>query len=538
MPTKVQFGKKTAIEPGAYVQVIGGVTEAPVASTLGTVLIIDTGAGAGAGGGSGINGEHRQGLSSVYEFDSPRTFQEWMRKGVLWDVVPHIFKPALAQRGAQKLYYVSAKESTAATLTMVLDNGTLTLKTVAEGVGANGTINTGHLETGFAAKMVAGVVDPAKFMVQFYVGTYRGADNNGMDFNETSPANSKPKLVIQTPEFVDLVSMVAWMNDDYSFSQYFTGAATSGLTGQGDFVVGDLTTFALTAFTGATETYNATDLDDVLDAIGELDYTFILCDKYGVTDGIDTENTKIFEHITNEAVYEKFMVVGGGLDSTEFDQTTDSSFALSKYYDSPKVYVVHGDIKKTRSGGGYRRYPSLYFAAQFVGRLAGLEPQTPATWKALNVDAVVHELTLKEREAALFAGVVHLKKVAGQWIINQEINTMQRNNQMIYPDGTSPEGSIMRIASLLNRELKINAERQFVGKNVAQASPADVKTFVESYLLARTVKANTDNLILNFANVAVSYNNGDYSISYGFTPNGPVNRLFITGIMLNISLTA
>ena len=109
---------------------------------------------------------------------------------------------------------------------------------------------------------------------------------------------------------------------------------------------------------------------------------------------------------------------------------------------------------------------------------------------------------------------------------------------MVYPDGTSPEGSVMRIASLLTKELKINAESQFIGQNAATGSPADVKAFVEAYLQARTVRTNTDNLILNFVNVSASLQGTDYYVSFGFTPNGPVNRMFFTALMLNVSLSA
>lgn len=538
MPSKVQFGNKSVLEPGAYTRVIGGVTEAPESSSLGTVIIIDTGLGATWGGGAGINGALTQGLGSVYEFDSLRDFQKWMRGGILWDVAQYIFKPVIAQRGAQKLLFVSAKTTTQATLSKTLTNGTISVKTVAEGTGANGTITSTHLDTGFAAKLVAGTADTAKFVWQGWVGTFRGVDNDNVPLNDIAVASTVPELVIQSPEVANITELADWMANDFAFQQWFRLNTFTATTGLGNLVSGDLTTYSLSAFTGATETYNSTDLDDVLETIGEVDYTFILCDKYGVADGIDTENTKIFTHITTEAVYEKFMIVGGGKDATEFDQSADSSMAMARYYNSAKVFVPHGDIKKVRSGGGFRTYPTIYLAAQIAGRLAGLEPQVPATWKPISVDGVVHELTLKQREKALIGGVMHLKKVQGQWVINQEINTMQKNNQMIYPDGTSPEGSIMRIASLLNKELKLNAERQFVGQNVAQASPADVKTFVESYLILRTAKTNSDNLILNFVNVSVTYSNGDYTISYGFTPNGPVNRLFITGIMLNINVSA
>jgi hypothetical protein len=96
----------------------------------------------------------------------------------------------------------------------------------------------------------------------------------------------------------------------------------------------------------------------------------------------------------------------------------------------------------------------------------------------------------------------------------------------------------MRIAALLNKELKLNMENQFVGQNANNASPADVKSFTEGYLSVRTATATEDNLILWSGNVTVSLSGTDMQVQYAFRPNGPVNRIFITGVMLNVEASA
>ena len=109
---------------------------------------------------------------------------------------------------------------------------------------------------------------------------------------------------------------------------------------------------------------------------------------------------------------------------------------------------------------------------------------------------------------------------------------------MINPDGTSFEISVMRIGAQLNKEMVLNMRPLFVGNNIGSATPADVKVFVEGLLISRTATDLTDNLIISFKNVTVRLVEDYYEIKYGFVPNGPINKLFVTGFMLDANLTA
>jgi hypothetical protein len=413
--------------------------------------------------------------------------------------------------------------------------GVIEIGTLAEGSGANGVVTSSLLRTGFSMKMISGTDDTSKFILQFWRGTYKGLDANGIPFDGVSEVDSEPVLICQTPEFNNMSEIVDYFKTDFIFTKWFE-LLSSSVTGDGSISQVDLdSNSSLILFSGGTETYNASDLDDVLDAISELDNTFFLADKTGDL-AKSTENSKIFAHINLQAEYEKFLIIGGGKDDTKFDSTS-GTISIAEYYDSPKVHTIHSDIQNIVDNI-YKRYSTYYHAAKYCGLIAGQSPQVTGTFKALDLDGIIHKLSKKQREFALKKGVVHERRVDGRWVINQDVNTLQKNTQMIYPEGISPEGSIMRISALLNKELVINTRKKFVGGNTNTVSATDVRNYIISYLEERTANKVVDNLILKFSEIKVSLFNGDFKISYKYQPNGPINRLFITGFMLNISQTA
>jgi len=548
MAKVITFKGRSIIEPGAYAQVLGGETDPPDAATFGNAMIIDTTTGAGYGYGSGINGDHASALKSIYQFNSLEDFREGVRGGIFWDVAKWLFKPSkdVRVKGVDSIFLVQAKTTTKSVYAYTWvggggNGGTFKWSPLTEGVGANGVINgtSSDLERGYASKMVSGVIDTAKFIVEFYRGTFVGNDYNSVPFNNISASESVSKLLVKSPEFDNIQELIDWATDDFVFNLHFTLESTTTATGTGVVDAADLAaSVGLKVTTGGTDTYGAGDLDDVFKSIKETDYTFILSDLYE-DDADDLDNGKILSHIVDESEFDRILVIGGGGDETKFTQA-NGSIPAAVLYDDAKVHVVHSrTLKAQDTGNGFREYPTIYHAAALLGRMAGGEPQVPVTWKDLDFDGIKHEMTQEQREQAIQGGVVHQRFVEELGlVINQDINTKQKNIRDIYEDGTSPHGSIMRIAYLLNKELTKNLRVRFVGLNANTASPADIKAFVEGYLIARTATKTDDNLILSFKGVKIELKGSDYYVTYGFVPNGPVNRFFVTGFMFPVSISA
>lgn len=544
MPSVVAFNGKSIIEPGAYSRVLGGETNPPDLASFGKVLIIDTGSLGNYGYGSGILGERESGPNSIYTFNNLNDFRQAVGGSVIWDASKWLFKPSKNPgfRGVESIVLVSAKESTKGVMTFTWDDGAnggvFSVATKVEGTAANGieNVTSGLIERGFGMRMKAGTIDPAKFVVEFYRGTFRGLDFNNVPFDNIKAEDAVPELIVRSKEFSTVGELVAWCNGNRAFNSWFYINSTTAVTGTGALTPGDLTTYDgdNVLATGGTQTYTTAALNEVFKYITELDYTFILADKYEA-DMSHANNVSIFEHIKNESEYQRFLVIGGGADSDDYQDTLDAA----EDFDSSYVHVVYSRTKKNDPASvlGYREYPTIYHAAAYLGRIAGQEPQVPATFKELDFDGVKHELAKSEREQALLQGVVHMRYVQDLgWVINQDVNTKQTNELDIYEDGTSPHGSIMRIAALLNKELVVNIRKKFVGGNANTSSPADVKAFVETYLNTKVASRTDDNLILSFKNVRVQLLGSDTKVDYGFMPNGPTNRFFITGFMYNVSL--
>lgn len=400
--------------------------------------------------------------------------------------------------------------------------------------GENGT----KVVEGYGAQMKVSPDDNTKFIVEFYQGSYNGYSPEGNHYGGLEPKQTKPVFIASSPEFDNIDTLIQWAKTDFALRKVFELDENWVINGDGSVVTADLTTYSdINLAKGGSENYNMADLDKLLTNIRELNNTFFLCDKYG-EDARSPENQKIFNYMQNDSEFGKFMVVGGGLDETKFEGSSNSSIEVAKYYDDTKVIVVHSGIKEEiYNTGTFAKLPSIYHAANFAGRLGGLEPQTPATFKALKAKTFNHSLGIREREKALQAGVVHNRFVPGIGnVVNQAINTLQRNTQLINPDGTSFEISIMRIGAQLNKELTLNMRPLFVGNNRGVITAADVKSFVEGYLLSKTATDTEDNLIISFKNVSVRLVEDYYDIKYGFIPNGPINKLFVTGFMLDSNL--
>ena len=561
MPTIVNFNNRQIIEPGAYSQIKSGIPVPAVLGTYANVMVIDTGIGKDYGWGSGVNGELQNGAGSIYSFTSLEDMKRAVKGGIVYDLMDYLWSPTRNGNGPRTVYYARAATTTAAKFTMALSSSIdLVIKAKTEGTAGNGTLQTNNsiptLVKGYGMKIKAGIIDPTAFILEFYEGQYRGADESGSDYDVSKDTVSN-YIITRSSEFKTSNQLLAWLYSDYNFNQYFDYKDSDPFT---DDVIANtiLTTYSgIQVLAGGTTEYKSTDIDDLLASMEDLDNSLFLCLDSGITPfpaldsatklagankgALATENDKILSYVLQNSTYtEKILFVGAGSNNNEFTRpsSSDGSLQIAKYYNSAQVVAVHSGIKipgvLSGSGVAFKYKSSLYHAALVCGRTAGLEPQVPVTYKDLRISGLQHELKKSERELALLSGVLHSRNQPNLgWIVNQGINTLQQNANLITAEGKSPEIQIMRIIHQINKELIINGTVRFVGGNLNTASAEEVKSFVEGYLTTRTATRLADNLIITFNSVKVVLEQDYWKVSYCFVPNSPINRVFFTGFILD-----
>jgi len=545
MATQFNFNGKLIKLPGVYTKTESGVNNQPLELSYGNIVIVDSDDTNNYGGGAGVAGVSETGEGSIYPFDNIKDLQNFVGGGVIWDLALPLFRPFNSgSQGCSKVNYIRAMTTVAATQTLSFaTGGDVVFTSLHEGLCGNGVEGATNLLTqGFAWTMEAGVVDIAKFRFKFWRGTYKGVDDAGLVLDGIAVGDTAPVLVATSPEVTLLSELVAWASTDYDFNNNFSANGT-GITGD-TIVAGDLSaTTGNQLFAAGTQTADAAGMTAALEAIRALDYTFILSLNYGAN-AQDADNFSLQFHIENEAKYQKYLVVGGGDSITEF---ASQSIAGAVAYDSNRVMVVHGGCKiQDRLGGlGLRTKSVLFKTALVLGRTCGLAPQIPITFKGIGIAGEVHRLSIRERETALDAGVLttyYDSEIGGGiFAITQGINTLQDNRFVVNSNGTSHLVSVERIAAQLNKELEVNAKNtllgnQFAGPNRSTLSPAIVKEWVENFLRTKEATATEDDLILSFQDITVTIVQDAYKVDYGFVPNFEVNKLFMTGLILDPNL--
>jgi len=404
--------------------------------------------------------------------------------------------------------------------------------------GVEGTI----LTRGYAARMSAGKVDDTKFILSFYRGTYKGLDgiisiDAPEDFDGIPELSTIPELIVKSPEVSTVQELVNWMNSNFTFKFYFTLA---------DYSIGasdEITTDDLAAYSiyekavGGTESYSSDDLTDALEAIADLTFDFILADDWGVN-ARSTSNLSIIEFATNELQIKPDIYIGGGYDVSDWNTGSNSSNSLAVAFDSQYVTLVHGGANKIAIGGqGFKHYDSIYKAAAILGREAGLAPQIPLTFKNIGIEGEAHSLKKNDLELGLSNGVLMTRAIGNSFEIVEGINTLQNDQLLVNPDGSTYSKQLARIERQLNKELVFNAKTVLLkkpdGTNRNTLKAEDVKTFVENYLQTKCAKDNQDNLIISFRDVNVVLNVDAYEVTYAFVANTAVNFIFFTGTILD-----
>jgi len=318
---------------------------------------------------------------------------------------------------------------------------------------------------------------------------------------------------------------------------YFELSASTVSTSPGTITPAEFTALEndQVLFSGATEVYNEADFDLALESLIDNQAQFILSDLYGGVDGKNAKAAKVFNFNRDEANFKKIIIIGGGNVETQFDVVPTGSVQIAQYYNSERVVVVHGGVQVQKYDGYPIKRDSFYHSVFVLGLLSGLTPQTPATNKPINITGLQHDMKQKERVKALKYGVLHtiFNENDSIFVINQAINTLQKNDRLINVLGMSYEISIMRILDQLIKELKIEATRKFVGGNLFTASEEDIKTFTEGFLLKRTITGSTDGLLKKFQKITVRLFEDSWFVNYEVQVNSPINKLFFTGTILS-----
>jgi len=561
MATEFYFGGKKVKLPGVYTNIKSGIKNQPLVSDYGKVLLIDTGTGAGFAGGAGVNGEISQGVDSLYGMSALTDFRGMVKGGKLWKVAEPLFKPKGAELGISNLYFIKAATTTSALMTFTAtgggsNGGELNIYCVDEGTCSNGSVESDNLITGYAYTVEAAANDPGKWVLKIYTGTYKGEHTDGYAFDEVAKANVVPELVVQSPAFDNMQTLIDWAMEDFDFNTLFRindgsgandpnygdgiGVEALGLSVvNGTGVIDSDDIAAITGYqvaAGGTEVYGTDDLADVLTVVKDLDYSFILSDISGTTDYSGAKIGAIVSHVQTEAKYEKVVFYGAGDGLSQFT----ASQTVAEYFDDDQVVVVHGGIKKASQlvGTGFRTWGSIYHTAYLLGRLAGLAPQVPLTFKGINVDGLVHNLTDKDKEKALDTGllVTYFDVDFNDFVCLKGINSIQNNKFLVNADASSYSIQLRRIVAQINKDLAINAKIQLLGQpqgvNRNTLSANAVKEWTRGFLQSKVATTYQDNLILSFANITVTRNQDAYFVEYGIIPNGEIDKLFFTGTIL------
>lgn len=545
MATSFYFANKQVMLPGVYSTITTNETTPARNLDYGTVLIIDTGVlGATWGGGSGIDGENYQGQDSVYTFDNLADFRDFVKGGMFYKLAEPLFTPDPsnpAATGISNLMYVRACSTTSATLTFSTTNGgSFVVKTLDEGVVANGVLTAGgNLSKGYGFSVEPGVDDPAKWILKFWVGSFTGLADDGYPINEISEEKADPRLILQSPEFDNIQTLIDWSRSDATFANIFVLDPSSAAEGEGTVTQSDITSLLdgnnYVLATGGTENYDATKLDLVLDAIAGLDYSFVFMDQFGANAN-STLTRAYITHMNNAAKYAHFLFVGGYGEKAQFSQ----SLQLAQGFDSDYIQLVHGDVGTISgiTGVNIRWWGVMYNLCALLGRCAGKPPYVPLTNKTIGVDKLKHTLTDSEKEKALTSGVLVTvyNDFTRKFVCLQGVNTLQDNTSLFNSKAQSFSIQFMRIVAQINKELVVNASIDLLGQengvNVNTLSAGAVKDWTVAYLQSRVATESADNLLLAFQDVTVTQQEDAWFVTYKIRVNNEINKLFFTGFLI------
>ena len=543
MATSVYFNGKMRSLPGVYSTITSGDNTQTRTLDYGTVLLIDTGKfGAGWGGGSGVNGAGKQGKDAVYEFDDLQAFRDFVKGGMYWKAAEALFTPDPYNQdavGISKLLFARACTTTPATMELSSGESKFVVKTIDEGLNANGVCDdSGHLKYGYAYTIEKGTDDDTAFVVKFWRGTYTGdyidpVTGVTLSYDELTVAQAEPLLICQSPEVKTIQDLIAWANVDENFGARFVLGADSKVAGDGVISSSTLDTYVRAG--GGTENYKPTDIDDLLNAISDVDYNIVFTDQIEA-DANSALQKKVIAHRNTQAKFDKFVYVGTYSIKAKFND----SLSVAKELNNQWIVAVHGGVATASdaTASGFRWWGVFYNLCQVIGRVSGKPPYIPVTNKTIGGDKLQHIPTDKEMEKALKFGlvVVYPNPYLQRFVILQGVTTLQDNSLLFNKKGASFSIQFMRIIAQLNKECVVNASIDLLGDengvNINTLSKGALETWTINFLQTRVATDQQDNLIQRFQNVVAKRVDDWYHVSYEVVLNNEVTKIFFTGFLL------
>ena len=542
MATSVYFNGKMRSLPGVYSTITSGDNTQTRTLDYGTVLLIDTGVfGKGYGGGSGVNGAGKQGKDAVYEFDDLQTFRDFVKGGMYWKAAEALFTPDPYNQdavGISKLLFARACTTTPATMELSSGGSKFVVKTIDEGLNANGALDNGHLKSGYAYTIEKGTDDETAFVVKFWRGTYTGdyidpVTGVVLSYDELTVAQAEPLLICQSPEVKTIQDLIAWANVDENFGARFVLGEDSKVVGDNDIT--DLTLDTYVPAEGGTEDYKSTDIDDLLNAIPDVDYNIVFTDQIEA-DANSALQKKVIAHRNTQAKFDKFVYVGAYSTKAKFND----SLGIAKALNNQWIVAVHGGVATASDSvaSGFRWWGVFYNLCQVIGRVSGKPPYIPVTNKTIGGDKLQHIPTDKEMEKALKFGlvVVYPNPYLQRFVVLQGVTTLQDNTLLFNKKGASFSIQFMRIIAQLNKECVVNASIDLLGDengvNINTLSKGALETWTINFLQTRVATDQQDNLIQRFQNVVAKRVDDCYHVSYEVVLNNEVTKIFFTGFLL------
>lgn len=550
MATSHYFDGKTIKLPGAYSTIKAVASATFETASYSKCLIINTNPDYAFGGN--VKGKYTKQGDALYSFRTLEESRAFLKAGYPWLIAEALFRPSSLEdrEGASQLYWINALETVSpATFKITAGTGNLTIGIKDECAWANGVWKVGKeddpniaedLQSGYAIEVAASTNSRKPgFVVRVYQGDYKGlwsydADSNpygdNLPWDGVEAIDARPDLVFESPAFIKLADFVEWAQRNDVFN--------AGFVIEEGWTDGDLEA-QLSLASGAEAVYSADELQDVFDIIRKGDYSVILGLQKNNVEGAPEIYSEIQNFCQSIAKYKKYLVVPG--QATKSVNDFDANLDAAAGYNSERVWLIQDAVRKSASYAPlkYRTFDTVYTAALVAGRILGLEPQIPGTFKEVDIDGIDIPLTDIQQEDALDAGLLclHWDDELELYVITRAINTLQNNIALQNPDGSTFSIQISRICTQLNTDLVINAKKEIwgnnVGANLFTVSAEYLKGWVETFLQSKVAKLNQDNLIISYSDVAVNREGDAYYVTYQFQTNTEIAFAFFTGFAIN-----